>query len=176
MVLEKKKMPMRFGSTTDDYRKALSGEGKMGSLGYDWSDKPHRLVYDLCDEIDRLNNRTLHEPEHGAPKLLVRCARDWNFSDLDIATMLGFTTIEESVGYLGKFTRGDTIEQDDTGKRMRLLLRIFCDAYGLFVEDKGIISWLDQKATELGNKSPREKLLEGNLEIVDQYIRYLGNR
>jgi hypothetical protein len=45
---------MREGSTTDDYRNACSGEGEFGSLGYDWADKPHRLVYDLCGEVDRL--------------------------------------------------------------------------------------------------------------------------
>lgn len=48
---------MRPGSTTEDYRRALSGEGEFGSLGYDWSDKPHRLVYDLCAEIDRLRSQ-----------------------------------------------------------------------------------------------------------------------
>lgn len=47
---------MREGSTTDDYRDAMSGEGEFGSLGYEWSDKPHRLVYDLCGEVDRLND------------------------------------------------------------------------------------------------------------------------
>ena len=45
---------MRDGSTTDDYRNALSGEGEFMSLGYEWSDKPHRLVYDLCGEVDAL--------------------------------------------------------------------------------------------------------------------------
>ena len=45
---------MRKDATTDDYRNATSGEGKFGSLGYDWSDKPHRLLYDLCDEVDEL--------------------------------------------------------------------------------------------------------------------------
>lgn len=47
---------MRNGSTTDDYRAALSGEGEIGSLGYEWSDKPHRLVYDLCGEVDHLRS------------------------------------------------------------------------------------------------------------------------
>ncbi len=45
---------MRTGTTTDDYRKAMSGEGEWDSLGYEWSDKPHRLVYDLCGEVDHL--------------------------------------------------------------------------------------------------------------------------
>jgi hypothetical protein len=48
---------MREGSTTEDYRNACSGEGEFGSLGYEWSDKPHRLVYDLCGEIEDLRRQ-----------------------------------------------------------------------------------------------------------------------
>lgn len=42
---------------TKDYREAVGGGGDKDdffSLAYQWVDKPHRLVYDLCDEIDRL--------------------------------------------------------------------------------------------------------------------------
>ena len=34
-----------------NYRDAVN---KTGPLAYDWDDKPHRLVYDLCKEMDRL--------------------------------------------------------------------------------------------------------------------------
>lgn len=34
-------------------RKAVSGEGPRA---YDWSDKPHRLLYDACREIERINH------------------------------------------------------------------------------------------------------------------------
>jgi hypothetical protein len=37
--------------TTEDFRNAPSG---IGPLAYEWSDKPHRLVYDLIREIERL--------------------------------------------------------------------------------------------------------------------------
>ncbi len=37
--------------TTWDYRVAPANEGP---LAYDWSDKPHRLVYDLCDMLERI--------------------------------------------------------------------------------------------------------------------------
>lgn len=53
---------MRKDSTTQDYRIAISGEGEFGSLGYDWADKPHRLVYDLCGEVDALK-KTIIEHE-----------------------------------------------------------------------------------------------------------------
>lgn len=56
---------MRPGSTTEDYRSALDGEGDFGSLGYEWSDKPHRLVYDLCAEIDFLHSRLPVDPTGG---------------------------------------------------------------------------------------------------------------
>lgn len=39
---------------TKDYRSALEGRGPMASQ---WADKPHRLVFDLCDEIERLRER-----------------------------------------------------------------------------------------------------------------------
>lgn len=35
----------------DDYRKAINGEGCLADT---WTDKPHRLVYDLCNEAYRL--------------------------------------------------------------------------------------------------------------------------
>lgn len=36
---------------TYDCRNAISGNGP---LAYTWEDKPHRLVYDLCREIERI--------------------------------------------------------------------------------------------------------------------------
>lgn len=48
---------MREGSTTDDYRYAVSGQGEFGTLGYEWADKPHRLIYDLCGEVDELREK-----------------------------------------------------------------------------------------------------------------------
>lgn len=35
--------------TTDDYRKSPGGEGP---LAYQWEDKPHRHVYDLCGAVE----------------------------------------------------------------------------------------------------------------------------
>jgi hypothetical protein len=37
--------------TIGDYRNAPSG---MGPLANQWRDKPHRLIYDLCSEVERL--------------------------------------------------------------------------------------------------------------------------
>lgn len=38
-------------SEVEDYRNAPSGEGPHA---FTWNDKPHRLLYDLCDKLDSL--------------------------------------------------------------------------------------------------------------------------
>ena len=43
---------------TEDYRNALNGSGPLANQ---WKDKPHRLVYDLCNEIERLRFLLLKE-------------------------------------------------------------------------------------------------------------------
>lgn len=37
---------------TDDFRQAPAGVGPLASM---WDDKPHRLIYDLCNKIDELS-------------------------------------------------------------------------------------------------------------------------
>ena len=39
------------GTTTTDYRNAPSNSGPLAAQ---WIDKPHRLIYDLCGEVERL--------------------------------------------------------------------------------------------------------------------------
>lgn len=50
---QKYKCKLYYGTTTDDYRKAPGGDGNS-ILVLNWNDKPHRLIYDLCNEVDRL--------------------------------------------------------------------------------------------------------------------------
>lgn len=38
----------------EDYRRAISRDAEDEILNADWADKPHRLVYDLCNEVERL--------------------------------------------------------------------------------------------------------------------------
>lgn len=38
---------------TYDCRMAINGDGPRA---YDWADKPHRLVYDLCSAVERLES------------------------------------------------------------------------------------------------------------------------
>lgn len=46
---------------TNDYKMAPSG---IGPKAAEWDDKPHRLVYDLCREVERLRQLRLLEPPH----------------------------------------------------------------------------------------------------------------
>ncbi len=43
--------PVGMFGTTDDYKNAPSG---IGPKSDEWKDKPHRLVYDVCSEIEKL--------------------------------------------------------------------------------------------------------------------------
>lgn len=36
---------------TIPFRLAMSGEGDRA---HEWEDKPHRLIYDLCEELERI--------------------------------------------------------------------------------------------------------------------------
>ena len=44
---------------TNNYREAISGTSDSEMLNCDWEDKPHRLVYDLCGEVDKLQAKEL---------------------------------------------------------------------------------------------------------------------
>lgn len=48
---------------TKDYRNALEGRGPMASQ---WADKPHRLVFDLCAEVERLTDLIAKVAWHNA--------------------------------------------------------------------------------------------------------------
>lgn len=53
---------------TQDYRIAPGGEGPQAAT---WKDKPHRLVYDLCGEVERLQDLQGALAKRGYPKLLI---------------------------------------------------------------------------------------------------------
>ena len=42
----------------EDYKNAPSGEGPLAST---WEDKPHRLIYDLCQEIRKMQRERLDQ-------------------------------------------------------------------------------------------------------------------
>ena len=46
------------GNTTKDYRDSLSADdtNDFFSLAYQWQDKKHRHVFDLCDWVDQLQD------------------------------------------------------------------------------------------------------------------------
>lgn len=60
---------------TDDYRNAPSGIGPQAS---EWTNKPHRLIYDLCAEVERLraaleNVNRARPVDHDKGSLLQAC-------------------------------------------------------------------------------------------------------
>jgi hypothetical protein len=62
----------RLTYTTEDYRNAPSG---IGPLAATWKDKPHRLVYDLAGEVERLTAGTPAKPP--ARKHIARRPAGW---------------------------------------------------------------------------------------------------
>ena len=61
---------------TYECRLAISGEGERS---YDWSDKPHRLVYDLCRQIEALTATASAEPVGYRWQWSVRNDGEWYY-------------------------------------------------------------------------------------------------
>lgn len=63
-------LPVPKRLDTAEYRQAVSGGDT--ELAYTWKDKPHRLIYDLCSEVDHLRVALGRvDPEHG-PEMMSR--------------------------------------------------------------------------------------------------------
>jgi len=64
---------------TYECRMAVSGKGPRA---YDWEDKPHRLIYDLCREVERFSRPSPVEDRVTAPfRLRDRVKRKGQFGD-----------------------------------------------------------------------------------------------
>ena len=61
---------------TFEARLAINGEGPRA---YDWSDKPHRIVYDLCREIEK--NAAERDRLRGALEGLLTLVEHANFEE-----------------------------------------------------------------------------------------------
>jgi hypothetical protein len=85
------------GHTAYDYREAISGkdDGVFGTLGYDWVDKPHRLVYDLLRVIDMYRQKL--DVLEGKPNAMTH-----TYSDLG-----GYEPRESEAVRIFKMNRGD---------------------------------------------------------------------
>jgi hypothetical protein len=94
-------------SLTYVYRVAISGDGPRA---YDWSDKPHRLVYDLCSHIEELAEAAEDRAELLAALQLIAGPRNADLAYLGlhqesqriaeaaIAKALGLTAADTSDG------------------------------------------------------------------------------
>ena len=56
---------------TSEYREAPSGRGPHAS---EWIDKPHRLIYDLCNEVDKLREVIRRRDERDRKRYAQRMA------------------------------------------------------------------------------------------------------
>jgi hypothetical protein len=65
---------------TYECRMAVSGKGPRA---YDWSDKPHRLIYDLCREIEAAAARRPALPDREAVARVIRSYIPDGFEFLD---------------------------------------------------------------------------------------------
>jgi hypothetical protein len=81
---------------TYECRLAVNGTGPRAR---DWSDKPHRLVYDLCSEIERLALRNPPSGEAGEGWVLVPREPD------DAMIAAGLAALQESLGHAAVIDR-----------------------------------------------------------------------
>ena len=72
---------------TKAYRLAPSGEGEHA---FTWNDKPHRLIYDLCGEVERLQAIDDVIPNPDTTWAMAELISDWA-DDIDFAT----TTVDD---------------------------------------------------------------------------------
>jgi len=110
---------------TQDYRLAPSGDGEQANT---WKDKPHRLVYDLCSEVERLQQKLeiaainqdrlgkLFRGEGDYPKLLIHNAKYGDKHILimdedqeDEAWLTMFQAIDRWDGFYDRYV-GDNID------------------------------------------------------------------
>ena len=112
----------------------------------------------------------------GRVKYFVNVLKAWGFSRSDAARMLGVPG-----GYIGElFLDGRApISPGDMSERLVIVVSLAVALDNLYDDDAVVRTWLDQRRTELGGKTPRELLAGGTLDglfKVGQLVRYEANR
>jgi hypothetical protein len=101
---------------------------------------------------------------------------EWDFTDLEAATLLGF----ESAADIAQIYAGArAVGHRDANDRLRAILRIATDLDDLFRDVPTIRDWLNEPQHDLDNVTPRFLLTEGpmeNLLHVKYYVAYLSGR
>src|SRR5262249_14886830 len=110
-------------------------------------------------------------PKPAAPVVLFqKIMEDWNFSDEEAATLLGFEAgFDINQIYLGT----KSVEHRDANDRLRAVLRIATDLDALFEEVAAIRAWLREPQPDLDEATPRSLLTEGSMENLLRIKTYV---
>jgi Protein of unknown function (DUF2384) len=112
----------------------------------------------------------------GQVVLFKKTMEDWNFTDEEAATLLGF----EAAFDIGEIYLGmKPVGHRDANDRLRAVLRIATDLDALFEGVSAIRDWLSEPQCDLGGVPPRRLLTEGSMENllrVKSYVAYLSGR
>jgi hypothetical protein len=117
--------------------------------------------------------RALRPP--GQVILFQKIMQDWDFTDQEAATLLGFEAADIAEIYLGTKPVGHR----DANDRLRAVLRIAADLDALFREVAAIRDWLSEPQRDLDGATPRSLLSDGSMENllrVKYYVAYLSGR
>lgn len=145
----------------------------------------YRLACDLKDlyrNLDELTAIIKRMEKMGALKpagqviLFHKIMQDWDFTDQEAATLLGF----EAAADIGEIYLGTkSVAHRDANDRLRAVLRIATDLDALFREVAAIGDWLSEPQRDLDGATPRSLLIEGSMENllrIKYYVAYLSGR
>jgi hypothetical protein len=108
--------------------------------------------------------------------LFQKIMQDWDFTDQEAATLLGFEAAADIREiYLGT----KPVAHRDANDRLGAVLRIATDLDDLFREVAAIQDWLSEPQRDLDGAKPRSLLTEGSMENllrIKYYVAYLSGR
>ncbi len=162
----------------------LAAEGKAEAIGafrqpvieqtsLEWHTTfiAHRAVQQLRNEMTHGRHAVPTKPA-GRVTYFNHLIKDWGFSREDAARMLGLQGSLAS----GVFLDGRVpLPPGDVSERLAIVAAIGVSLESLYEEDDVIKKWLDQRRSELSDKTPRELLAGGTLQglfKVSQLVRY----
>jgi hypothetical protein len=125
----------------------------------------------LVFEMKQVDERRPVKPS-GQVVLFKKVIEDWDFSEREAATLLGF---ESSSDLKDIFLGLKPVGHRDANDRLRAVLRIAADLDALFQDVASVRDWLDEPQTDLGGRTPRALLDEGSMENLLQVKYYLSH-
>ena len=136
---------MREIKMSDEYRAAVSGDAKDGILNLNWVDKPHRLIYDLCNAYDADQAEIAALKEQIANMTLAKSG-----ADMDVFKM-------------SKLHNGVVAQVNE----LRDVLKLFHGDNFIYSEGS---EYLEDHVIETLNKTPQQCLAQIKADAVKQII------